>query len=50
MDPREAYRRIVDDMLREQDPAKAAELEDLAREAWLALEDHAAGAAGLGVR
>lgn len=50
IDPREAYRQIVDDMLRETDPAKVADLEDRAREAWLEVEAASWGPAGLGVR
>ena len=50
IDPREAYRQIVDDMLRETDPDKVAELEELAREAWLEVEAAGWSSAGLGVR
>lgn len=49
-DPREVYRRIVDDMLRETDPDKVAELEELAREAWLEVDATGWGSAGLRVR
>lgn len=49
-DARQVYRRLVDEMLRETDPVKAAELEEAAREAWLEVEASGWGSAGLGVR
>ena len=49
-DARQVYRRLVDEMLRETDPVKAAELEEAVREAWLEVEVSGWGSAGLGVR
>lgn len=49
-DPREVYRQIVDEMLRETDPQRRADLEDLAREAWLEVEVAGWGSAATGVR
>lgn len=42
-DPRELYRRIVDESLRETDPQRRLDLEELAREAWDFIEQDAWG-------
>lgn len=47
---REIYRRAVEAMIAEPDPQKRDELEEMAREAWRAVEDAAWGSRGLGVR